>query len=110
MAESHDLCPQTGIDADCLAGRRDRPSRQCFLRASQFDKSNLPAPLKLAGDESVVRINTVELTLSERSLITEPLNLLRSNVRPNRGARNLIIPFCVPATTLPNVPIRIDKT
>jgi hypothetical protein len=90
LTEGHNLRPQARIDADSLARRGDRPSRQCFFRAPQFDKSSLPSPLELAGHESVVGVNTVELTLGKHGLITQPLNLLLLGV----SQRFIRLPLC----------------
>jgi hypothetical protein len=76
LTKSHDLRPQASINTDGLGRGGGRGSRQRFFRAPQFDESGLPSPLKLTGNEPVVRIDAVELTLGECSLIAEPLNLL----------------------------------
>lgn len=76
LTKSHDLRTQAGINTDGLERSGGRRSCQRFFRSPQFDESGLPSPLKLTGDKPVVRIDAVELTLGERSLIAEPLNLL----------------------------------
>src|SRR5262245_11039932 len=76
LTKSDDLPPQARIDGSGLR-RGDRcRSYQRFFRAPQFDESSLPSPLELAGDEPIVRIDAVKLTLSKSGLVAEPLNLL----------------------------------
>jgi hypothetical protein len=55
---------------------RKSPSRQRFFGVTQLTESSFPSLLKLAGNQPVVRIDAVELTLGQRGLIAQPLNLL----------------------------------
>ena len=75
------------IVIDCLddGNRRDRLRRRCsgqrLLRSPDLPQGRLPAALQLGGNEAVVGIDAVELSLSKRRLVATAFELLLGTLR-----------------------------